>query len=353
MGIERPCGVFDRNYSQDMAICRTRFQWAALIGFLLLLFGVFPLFASEYLLGVVNFIAITVIAVLGLQFLTGYCGQISIGHAAFMAVGAYTSAILTGHLGWSFWVALPCAAISAGIAGLIFAVPALRIKGFYIAVTTLAAHFVIMWAIVHGGDLTGGVMGLSAPAPKLGGLVFNSEKKFFFLIVLFAAVMTFFAKSIARGKIGRAFIAIRDNDIAAEFMGINVFAYKVLAFAIACLYAGVAGSLYAHYLGHVNEELFPLIESIWMLGMVIVGGPGSITGAIFGAAFIRLLSYGVYYLGPLVGAAIPTIEMSIANASTKLVFGLVIILFLVIEPRGLYHRWEIILAKIRLWPFPH
>lgn len=353
MGIERPCGVFDRNYSQDMAICRTRFQWAALIGFLVLLFGFFPLFATEYWFSIVNLIAITVIAVLGLQFLTGYCGQISIGHAAFMAVGAYTSAILATHLGWSFWVALPCAGISAGIIGLVFGLPALRIKGFYIAVTTLAAHFVIMWAIVHGGDLTGGVMGLSAPAPKLGGIVFDSEREFFFLIVSFAVLMTFFAKNIVRGKIGRAFIAARDNDIAAEFIGVNIFRYKVLAFTLGCLYAGIAGSLYAHYIGYVNEELFPLIESIWMLGMIVIGGLGSITGAIFGAVFIRLLSYGVYYLTPIVGAAIPAIEMSIANASTKLVFGLVIILFLVFEPRGLYHRWEIILTKARLWPFPY
>jgi len=353
MGIERPCGVFDRNYSQDMAICRTRFQWAALIGFLVLLFGVFPLFASEYWFSVVNLMAITVIAVLGLQFLTGYCGLISIGHAAFMAVGSYISAMLTTHLGWSFWVALPCAGIGAGIIGLIFGLPALRIKGFYIAVTTLAAHFVIIWAIVHGGDLTGGVMGLSAPAPKLGGIVFDSERAFFFLIVFVAVVMTFFGKSIMRGKIGRAFVAVRDNDIVAEFIGVNIFRYKVLAFILSCLYAGIAGSLYAHYLGHINEELFPLIESIWMLGMIIIGGLGSITGAIFGAMFIRLLSYGIYYLTPMIGAAIPALEMSIANASTKLVFGVVIILFIVFEPRGLYHRWEIILTKARLWPFPY
>jgi len=159
---KKPCGVFDETYVQDSALVRTAYRWFMLVLFLVYLFGVLPLFASNYFMDVMINIAITVIAALGLQIIVGFTGQISLGHAAFMAVGAYTSAILSTHLGMSFWIAMPLAALFAGLLGIVIAMPALRIRGFYIAVTTLAAHYIIMWLILHGGNLTKGVSGMTA-----------------------------------------------------------------------------------------------------------------------------------------------------------------------------------------------
>jgi branched-chain amino acid transport system permease protein len=270
-----------------------------------------------------------------------------------MAVGAYTSAMLSYHLEWSFWAALPCATLATSLVGLIFGLPSLKIKGFYIAVATLAAHFIIIWVIVHGGDITGGVWGIAAATPRLGGIAFDTEEEMFFLIMGFAVVTTFFAKNLVRMKTGRIFVAIRDNDIAAEFMGINIFYYKVLAFAIAALYAGVAGSLLAHYQGVITVEQFPIMESIWYLGFLIVGGMGSITGAIFGAVFFILLHQLVLFMVPVLAELFPAIGGAGVAGFTQIFYGIVIILFLVFEPRGLYHRWQIIKSSFRIWPFPY
>lgn len=349
----RPCGTFDRSYAQDMAIFRTRFQWLVLIMGLLFLFGVFPQFASNYLISVANMIGITIIAAHGLNILTGACGLISLGHAAFVAVGAYISAMLTQHLGLSFWAALPCAAIGTGLVGLIFGLPSLRVKGFYIAVTTLAAHFIIIWAISHGGTLTGGTEGLFVPAINLGGMVFASERQFFFLIMGFVVLMTFFAKNLLRTRVGRAFVAIRDDDIAAEFTGINIFHYKVLAFFIGTAFAGVAGSLYAHYIRMLTPEYFSFMESVWYVGYIIVGGMGSVAGTIFGVIFLKLLAQAAMIAGPIVGNAIPAISSGAVSGFMQISFGVIIILFLVFEPRGLNHRWNTAKALMRIWPFSH
>jgi branched-chain amino acid transport system permease protein len=173
-----PSGTFNQSYGQDMAIFRTRAQWIMLIAFLIFLF-VCPLFMSDTILTIMIIIGITVIAVLGLNILTGYCGQISLGHAGFMAVGAYTSGILTAKLGFSFWAALPCAALAAGIAGLIFGLPSLKIKGFYLIMATIAAHFIIIWVILQFQSVTGGANGLAVPRPEIGGFVFKSKGSYF------------------------------------------------------------------------------------------------------------------------------------------------------------------------------
>ncbi len=351
--MKRPCGTFDESYAQDLACVRTPFRWTMLVVLFALLFGGIPLVASDYFLGVMNLIGITVIAMLGLNILTGYCGQISIGHAAFIAVGAYTSAILSEHLGWPFWATLPSAMFVSGLMGLIVGLPSLRIKGFYIAISTLAFHYIIIWVILHGGDLTKGVWGLSCDFPKLFGMELDTEMEMYFLIMPIAVLGTAGAFNLTRTKFGRAFIAVRDNDIAAEFMGYNIFKLKALAFIISSLYAGAAGSLLAHYLGMITIEQFPLIDSIWYLGMLIVGGMGSITGAIFGAFAFRLLAQLVIYITPLIGQVIPAVSVSGVAGFTQMLFGTVIILFLVLEPRGLNHRWQIILSSFRIWPFPY
>lgn len=349
----RPCGTFDRSYAQDMAIIRTRLQWIILIVGLVLLFSA-PLFASGRWLNLLNLIGISVIAVHGLNILTGYCGQISLGQAAFMAVGAYTSGVLTAKLGFSFWAALPCAAVSAGIVGLIFGLPSLRVKGFYLAMATLAAQFIIPTLLVNLlGPITGGVLTLRVPPPEIGGIICRTPESMFYIIIPIAVLMTFFAKNLVRTGVGRAFIAIRDNELAAEVQGVNVFGYKLLAFFICSVYAGVAGCLWAHWMRAINPEHFTLMNSIWYVGMVIVGGMGSTAGAVFGTVFLRILDEFTKTLGMSLAMTFPAWAAFVQATLTQIVYGLVIILFIIFEPRGLAHRWEIFKASYRLRPFPY
>jgi branched-chain amino acid transport system permease protein len=342
-------GIFNENYAQDMATFRTRRDWGSLFAFLIVLFTC-PLFSSDRILTILTMIGIAIISVHGLNILTGYCGQISIGHAGFMAVGGYTSAILCARLGLPFWAALPCGALAAGIVGLIFGLPSLKIKGFYLIMATIAAHFIIIWTIIQLRGITGGPDGLSVPKPTIGGIVLSSKTNYFYLVMVVTCLATLVAKNIVRTRAGRAFIAIRDNDLAAEVMGISLWSYKLQAFFIGCVYAGVAGALLIHYLSFASTDQFPFFDSVWYLGMLIVGGMGSTTGAIFGAVALKLLDELVTMAGPILSAAVaPQAAASLALIS----HGLIIIIFLIFEPRGLHHRWEMIKAYFRLWPFSH
>jgi len=332
-----------------MAIFRTRLHWVMLFALLILLFTC-PLFFSDRILTILTIIGITIISVHGLNILTGYCGQISIGHVGFMAVGAYTSGILCAKLGWSFWAALPCAALAAGMAGLIFGLPALKLKGFYLIMATIAAYFIIMWVIIQLRNVTGGADGMGVPRPEIGGLVLKSKASYFYLVMTIACLATFLAKNIVRTRAGRAFVAIRDNELAAEVMGVNLWTYKLVAFFIGCVFAGVAGSLLVHYFAFASPTQFPFMDSVWYLGMLIVGGMGSTAGAIFGAVSLKLLDELVTIVGPILSAVVAPQ----AAASLGLIMrGLVIILFLIFEPRGLAHRWGMVKAYYRLWPFSH
>jgi len=346
------CGTFQESYAQDMAIFRTRLNWGMLFAFLILLFTC-PLFFSDRILTIMTMIGIAIISVLGLNILTGYCGQISIGHVGFMAVGAYTSAILAAKLGWPFWATLPSAALAAGIAGLIFGLPSLKIKGFYLIMATIAAHFIIIWLILQLYDLTGGADGFAVPRPEIAGFVLKSKASYFYLVFVFACLATYTAQNIIRTRAGRAFVAIRDNDLAAEVMGINLWSYKLQAFFIGCVYAGVAGALLIHYYAYASAELFPFMDSVWYLGMLIVGGMGSTAGAILGAVSLKLLDELVTIAGPVFAAIFPAVAAQAAASLGLIARGLIIILFLIFEPRGLAHRWEMIKAYFRLWPFSH
>ncbi len=342
-------GIFHENYAQDMAIFRTKLQWGVLFALLIVLFAC-PLFSSDRILTILTMMGIAVISVHGLNILTGYCGQISIGHAGFMAVGGYTSAILCAKLGLPFWAALPCGALAAGIAGLIFGLPSLKIKGFYLIMATIAAQFIIIWTIIQLRSITGGPDGLSVPKPAIGSIVLSSRTNYFYLVMVVTCLATLLAKNIIRTRAGRAFIAIRDNDLAAEVMGISLWSYKLQAFFIGCVYAGVAGSLLIHYFSFASTDQFPFMDSVWYLGMLIVGGMGSTTGASFGAIALKLLDELVTMVGPILSAAVaPQAAASLALIS----HGLIIIIFLIYEPRGLHHRWEMIKAYFRLWPFSH
>jgi len=342
-------GSFRETYGQDMAIFHTPSQWGVLAVFLALLL-VCPLFVSDRVLTIMTMMGIAIISVHGLNILTGYCGQISMGHVGFMAVGAYASAILTAKLGWPFWCALPCAALAAGLTGLVFGLPSLKIRGFYLIMATLAAHFIIIWIILQLRSLTGGPDGMPVPKPQFGSLVIDSKARYYYLVMVIACLATYLAVNITRTRAGRAFVAVRDNDLAAEVMGINLFVYKLQAFFIGCLYAGVAGSLLVHYYGFASVDQFPFMDSVWYLGMLIVGGMGSIVGAVLGAVALRLLDEFVTMMGPILSAAVA------AQAAASLALmarGVVIILFLIFEPRGLVHLWGMVKAYVRLWPFSH
>jgi len=353
MAVARPCGTYDESYAKDMAIVRTRLQWIILVVGLIFLLSL-PLFLGGRWLNLLNLIGISLIAVHGLNILTGYCGQISLGQAAFMAVGAYTSGVLTAKMGFPFWAALPCAALSAGVVGLIFGLPSLRVKGFYLAMATLAAQFIIPALISHPLEgITNGVRSLVVPVPKLGQMAFTSPQSMFYVIIPIAVLMTFFAKNLVRTGVGRAFIAIRDNDLAAEVQGVNVFRYKLLAFFICSVYAGVAGCLWAHWMRAINPDHFTLMDSIWYVGMMIVGGMGSTAGAVFGVAFLRILDeltkVGVMWLSGIFVAWGAFLQAALG----PIVYGLVIMLFIIFEPRGLAHRWEIFKTSYRLRPFAY
>jgi branched-chain amino acid transport system permease protein len=340
-------GTFHENYAQDMAVLHSRLQWTAVAALLIFLLAC-PFFFSDRMLTILTTMGIAVVSVHGLNILTGYCGQISIGHAGFMAVGGYTSAILCAKLGWPFWVALPCGALAAGMAGLFFGLPSLKIKGFYLIMATIAAQFIIIWTIIQLRGITGGADGLSVPRPTLGSIALSTKSNYFYLVMVFACLATLAAKNIVRTRVGRAFIAIRDNDLAAEVMGISLWSYKLQAFFIGCVYAGVAGALLVHYYSFASTDQFPFMDSVWYLGMLIVGGMGSTTGAIFGAIALKFLDELVTVVGPILAAAVaPQAAASLALIS----HGFIIIVFLIFEPRGLHHRWEKIKAYFRLWPF--
>ena len=347
-----PCGTRNYTYGEDMAIVRTRTHWVLLFAFLIALF-LAPLYFNDYWLGVGNLIGITLIAAIGLNILVGYCGQLSIGHAGFIAVGAYTAAILTNRLEMPFLVGLISAGLVSGVIGLVFGIPSVRVKGFYLAITTIAAQFIIIWVINHWG-ITGGFLGIKVPYASIGPIVFRSESSQFYLIFVIAAICIFLAKNLARTKVGRAFIAIRDNELAAEVMGINLLYYKLLAFFIGCFLAGIAGALLAHWIGFMNAEQFSFTESILYIGMIIIGGLGTSLGPIFGVVFIRVLQQVLTIeLVPFLEKTFTALPAGFATGVTPMLFGLVIVLFLILEPRGLAHRWALFKAAYRLWPFSY
>jgi len=349
--VHLPSATFNERYEQDMAVFRTRLQWILLAGGIVL--GLcLPLFVGNYMLTIIVTAMTAVIATLGLQILTGFCGQLSVGHAAFVAVGAYASAIFMGQSSLPFGVAVAAAGIIAGLVGLVVGLTSIRLKGFYLIISTLAAHFIIVYIIVHWTSVTGGSFGLSAPAPKLAGINFARPSNYFYIVFAALLVATYVAKNIARTNVGRVFVAIRDNDLAAEVMGVNLTAYKLLAFFIGCAFAGVGGALAAHARGVISPDNYTLIQSFWYLAYLIIGGLGSITGVFFGVIFIAILNNGLGSILAFLSGTFPGASSLLAPLML-VVLGLVIVLFLTFEPRGLAHRWEIFKAYYRLWPFSH
>ena len=345
------CGDFKTSYADDMAIFDSGLaRWS--LGGLLLALLILPAVASSYWMDVTNRIGIAVIAASGLNLLTGFTGQISLGNAAFMAVGAYSTAYLSGPLGLPHLVTIPLAGLLAAVAGMVFGVPSLRLKGLYLAMATLAAHFIVEFVVTHWNAVTGGVNGVSVAAPALFGRALDSDFKLFYLIFPVTCLLVLFAKNLVRTKVGKAFVAIRDQDVSAEVMGVDLFKYKLTSFGVSSFYAGVAGSLLAYQARFISPENFPITLAIDSLAMIIIGGMGSILGAILGAIFItglpELLRLGTSRLSDVFPSLVGLF------ASLKLgAFGLAIVLFLVFEPDGLAARWRKIKTYWRLYPFSY
>ncbi len=345
------CGGFRVSYRSDERI----FDTAVPIVAILILLGVLvavPQFASTYWLDVLNRIGIAVIGALGLNILVGYTGQISIGHAAFLAVGAYSTAIFEVNGGLPFYLAIPLGALSASAVGLIFGIPSLRLKGLYLAIATLAAHFITTYVIIHWESMTKGVIGLMVPPATLFGLALDTDARVFYLIYALAVPATLCAKNLFRTKVGRAFIAIRDRDVAASVMGVSLLHYKLLAFVISSFYAGIAGGLMAHHSRILFPDSFTPLVAIDYLAMIIIGGMGSILGSIFGAVFMTLLPEVLKLSATSVTGIYPQAFGAIAS-TRDIVFGLAVIFFLMYEPQGLARIWVRVRSFWQLWPYAY
>ena len=344
------CGDFRTSYQADMAVFDSNLSRWLLAAFLVALLA-FPAVATSYWLDVMSRVGIATIAALGLNLLTGFTGQISLGNAAFLSVGAYTTAWLSNK-GVPFVFAMYLSGLVSALVGMVFGIPSLRLKGLYLAIATLAAHFIIAFVVTHWESVTGGVNGTSIEPARVGSFVFDSDRRLYYIVLAAATFHLWFAKNLFRTRMGKAFIAVRDHDISAEVMGVNVFKYKLYAFAISSFFVGVAGSLLAYQARIISPENFPLSVAIDQLGMIIIGGLGSVLGSIFGAAFITLLPELLRIGTSALSGQLPTLVQ--VFAALKLgVFGLTIVLFLIFEPDGMAARWHRIKAYWKLYPFSY
>lgn len=341
-------GDFRESYEHDQSIWSTPVQ-RAWLGLLVGALVIFPFSVNDYLVSVACLLGIHVIATTGLNIMTGYTGLISLGHAAFMGVGCYTAAYLAQR-GVPFFITLPLSGAMAALLGLLVGLPSLRIKGLYLAVATLATQFILVYVFREWDSVTGGVRGVNLPNASLLGFELLNDRRMYFLIVPVAALLLVAARNLFRTRVGRAFIAIRDKDISAEVLGINLLRYKLAAFAIGTFYAGVAGALLGYFYRAMTPEYFTLTLSIFYLAAIIVGGLGSLLGTILGAVFMTLVP-------ELLRAAVSVATRwspgatEILSSIQQIVFGLLIIGFLVFEPHGLLEIWRRVRRFFHLWPF--
>ena len=344
--------TFSESYHEDIMIFRTIWSkcWmGAFVAALVLL----PFLGDAYLVYLVNLSCLAAIGALGLNILTGFTGQISLGHAAFLAFGAYTTALLAGKLNMPFWVTLPAGGAVAALAGVAVGIPCLRLKGLYLAMATMAFGVVVEYVVITWEGLTGGVRGLYVPTLTVAGYPLDTDEKMYAFLLVVTALMTAAAKNITRTRVGRAFVAIRDRDVAAEVIGVNLTRYKVTAFAISSFYAGVAGGLYAYVMAYINPEHFTLMLSIEYLTMIIVGGLGSILGSILGAVFIVVAPEFIKMFAQSLESVIPALEGRYDLEWNIAAFGLLIMLFLILEPGGLNAIWVRVKTGFKNWPFTY
>jgi len=337
------------NYAADMALFDSRTQkiWLAMAALLLVWL---PFAANDYWLYMACLVAINIVSTTGLNILTGYTGLVSLGQAAFMGLGAYTVAVLQTHWGLPFVVNLLAGGFVAMLGGIVVGIPSLRVKGLYLAIATIAASFIAHFLFANL-RITGGTTGLSVPPARFFGLALDTSFRFYWVALTVTVLTLLGAANLFRTRIGRAFIAIRDRDISAEVLGIALLRYKLLSFGLSSFYAGLAGGLWAYFFRVVTPESFPLALSIFFPAAVIVGGAGSILGAVLGAVFMTM----VPELLKLVVDWLPgSHELTVFLSPVRLIiFGGLIVGFLIFEPLGLAEIWRRVRRFFHLWPFRH
>jgi len=346
----RASGYFRTDYRRDLGLVETRLEWTSLALFIVALLA-FPFLASPFHLDLACQVFLAAIGSLSLMLLTGYAGQISLGHAGLLAAGAFTVGILFREVQAPFWLTLPAAALVGGLLGILFGLPSLRLRGLYLAVSTLALHFVVVYLGGEYETRRGFSTGITIDPPQIFGRALTSNRAWYFILLVFAAATLLICVNLLRSRTGRAWGAIRARETVAEALGIGVAGYKLLAFVISSAITAVAGALFAYYRGFVSVEAFSLFLSISYVAMTIIGGMGSLLGALLGAVFVTLFPYVIEAgLLALPGAQRYAGQLFAVNYSA---FGLVMILFLVFEPLGLVGIWHRIQAYFLLWPFKH
>src|SRR5882757_5915151 len=350
-----PAGDFRTSYAADTTIFpTTTSRNAAIIGIALICFA--PQLLSEYWLSVLIQIGIFAIAALGLNILVGFTGQISIGHAAFFLFGAFTSAYLSSKLSVPVFFSIPLSGVVTALVGLIFGLPAARLKGLYLAIATLAAQYILLDFFSRADWFTGGTVPAMAEPFSIFGYVVHGDRQYFYVVLAYVIASFVLATNLMRSRDGRALVAVRDHYLSAEIMGINLTKYRTLSFGLAAFFAGIAGALYAHYQLVVSNEGFGIERSIIFLAMIIIGGTGSIMGTLMGTAFVVLLPESMEWLSAsLKGSAIDKALSLNTNISflREIAIGMIIIAFLMFEPDGLAHRWRQIKTYWKLYPFSH
>jgi branched-chain amino acid transport system permease protein len=323
-----------RNHIEDVRVFS---GWASFVAFvvLIIVLALAPLVLESYLIFVVNLIAIHVIVALGMNLLVGYAGQISLGHAGFYAIGAYTSVVLNAKFGVPFPVSLLCAGLFAAMFGFLLGLPALRLEGPYLAIATLGFGIAVVQILGKWESVSGGHMGIHAPKMTIGPWILNTDVKAYYFIMGVCVLATFAAYNIGRSRIGRAFVAIRDSDVAAEATGVNLTYYKTLAFAVSAFFTGIGGALMAHMVGFISPENYNMFVSIHFLSIVVVGGLGSTLGSVLGAIMMVSLQQA----------------LSGMQALAMVIYGAIMIGVVLFEPLGLRGRWLKIKIYWKTWPF--
>jgi branched-chain amino acid transport system permease protein len=360
-----PCGDYHQNYTQDHAWFQTKFIKGKMLALMIILFVVLPFISDSYMLSVWNMVGFTILGALGVQLLIGFCGQLTLGHAAFIAVGAYTSTLLILEFPWprflidwgiAYPISIIAAAIVAGIWSVLFGLPSARVKGFYLILTTMAAQFVTVDFVLtqYVSQIGGRGQAFSLPPGtiKYGPWVIDTELKTYYMMIVLVLLCTILMANLLRSRVGRAWVAIRDNDISAEVMGINVVKYKLLAFFVAGFLGGIAGSYWISTLAAISPEHFPWFLSLWLVGVILIGGVGSIHGAIFGSIFMVVVMEVLQLAIMPLADTFPKLLVDFLFIK-EAAFGLAICVFLIYEPNGLAYRWWQIKNYFNLWPFSY
>lgn len=341
-------GVFFENYRGEEQLwdSPTAKAWIAIF---VAAVATLPWWGSDYIIAMACIVGIHLIATMGLNITTGSAGLISLSQAAFMGVGCYAVSWFA-RWGMPFWLALPMAGALAAAIGMLVGLPSLRVKGMYFAIATLAAHFVLGFLFREWTPVTGGPRGVTIPPATFFGIELSGDRRMFYPIFVCALLLGLAAANLARSYVGRAFVAVRDRDISAEILGVNLLHYKVLAFMLGAFYAGIAGGLLGYFYGAITAEYFTFGLSVFYVAAIIVGGLGRVLGSVLGAVFMTFVPESLRLISSALSGSVPAMA-GLLLPMGQVVFGALIIAFLIFEPHGLAQVWARVRRTFHLWPF--